>query len=84
MNSKNKYYIKDSSSQLTPISEHDLQTYGYYMAGYQDPKDAGKLSTLQNIGGATCLVNVYDSKGRNICKPKYAGKYFKEINKIGE
>jgi hypothetical protein len=75
-----QYFIKDLEKELILISEYSIKTYGYFLAGFQDENDKGKLTVIQNINGSTCLVPVYNLKGKQIKQPEKAGKYLKEIN----
>lgn len=72
-----KHFTKTADGSLRPCNNVDR--YGYYLSGFQDPKDAGKLSTLElSETGSTCLVLVYDSEGNEIINPAMKGKYYHE------
>ena len=76
-NSKS-YYIYDSKGE-EKIKVNNLDTYGYFMAGFQDDKDIGKLSTTWNFNGSTCLCYVVDENDNEIVVKEYAGEEVPDI-----
>jgi hypothetical protein len=72
----NKFFIKENG-KLKAVK--NIETYGYYLSGFADPNDKGKLHTLQFIDNCgTCLVPVYDQKGQEIVNTDKAGLYYSQ------
>lgn len=72
-----KYYIKTEKT-LTPVD--NILTYGYFLGGFQDQQDKGRLSTMTNIFGGTTLVGVVDCNGEPIINKSLAGYEVKDIS----
>ena len=81
-NSKS-YYIYDYKGK-NKIKVHNLETYGYFMAGFQDDRDEGKLSTIHNFNGSTCLCYVVDENDNEIIVKDFAGEEVPDLMKIHE
>lgn len=71
-----KYFIKENGKLVECTN---IETYGYYQAGFQSKRDEGCLSTLHFIPGAgTCLVPVFNELGEKIIDVNKAGLYFNQ------
>lgn len=63
----------------------NLMIYGYFLAGFQIPEQAGYLCTLSmNKNGGTILTPVYNENKEQIYMPEHAGKEVKELKKTLE
>ena len=75
-----KYYYNSTEKNCKIDCTENLKKgySGYFLAGYQDPCEAGKLSIMVNDNG-TCLTPVFDENDKRVCFPKYAGKEIREL-----
>lgn len=81
-NSKN-YFVFDTERKQK-VKVNNLEIYGYFMSGFQDERDTGKLSTLLNCNGSTCLLYVVDENDNEIIVKDFAGEEVPELMKKHE
>jgi hypothetical protein len=81
-NSKN-YYVFDTERK-EKVKINNLEIYGYFMSGFQDERDTGKLATLWNCNQGTCLLYVTDENDNEIVVKEYAGEEIPDLMKRQE
>lgn len=78
MTNTKKFYYNYAGNM---VECKNLSQYGYFLSGYQDIADTGKLYILAlSESGRTCLTPVYDEHGQTPCHPEYAGTELKNLN----
>lgn len=66
------------NNQRRELKERDLYYNGYFLGGYHDNYEAGKLFFLHRDNDKTVLGPVFDESGVNPVHPEFAGKDVKE------
>jgi len=74
---KNQRYFYEYCGQMKEC--HNLESYGYFLAGYQDEKMKGLLYTLSLSDNGTVLTPVFNENKEMICRPEHAGKEYNEV-----
>lgn len=69
-----KYYVTKYDGTRQEVNPN---VHGYFLGGYQNPADAGKLYAC-HLDGGTVLSEVIDENGNGICRPEYVGRDVKD------